>query len=155
MALTTAQRKSLLIARVGETSGGLLAANIDALWDLYAAEAAVSAALRDLYVRRDLIEIALADARTKVTFTDGDYSQSASHLAQRLEAMLAAAQAELERFEAAQQGAGGAAVGELATVTPDTPPSAAPSRPYGPDAFDPEYVGDPYWPRARRAGRRW
>lgn len=154
MALTAEQRQALLIARVGETPGNLLASNIAALWELYAPQAAVSATLRDLYVRRDLIEIALGDARSAVTFSDGDYSQSAGQNAQRLAEMLTKAQAEIDA-ELAKRGGGGVAIGAIAKTSPVMPPSAPPVRPYGPDALDPPYVGDPYSPSRGRAGRRW
>lgn len=152
MALTSEQRKTLLILEVGDTTGGLLAANIDLLWEKYGSYAPVSADLRDLYVKIGLIDIALGAARQGVTFTDGDYSQSASHVAQRLLEMRRATTDELAVADAASGGTG-VTSGQLTTVTPQTPPSAAPLRPYGPDALDPEYVGSPYW--GRNGGRRW
>jgi hypothetical protein len=152
MALTDAERKTLLILEVGEVAGDLLAGNIDLLWTRYAAYAPVGADLRDLYVKRGLIDIALGVARQVVTFTDGDYGQSASHLAQRLMEMRRTVEAEIAALDAGQQGFGGAAIGSLTTVTPETPPTAPPVRPYGPDALDPPYIGSPYG-RGRRS--RW
>lgn len=152
MALTDAQRKTLLILEVGDTAGELLAGNIDLLWEKYASYAPVSAELRDLYVKIGLIDIALGAARQGVTFTDGDYSQSASHVAQRLLEMRKAA---TDALAVADADAGGTGVtgGQLTTVTPQTPPVAPLVRPYGPDALDPQYLGSPYYPRI--GGRRW
>jgi hypothetical protein len=51
----------------------------------------------------------------------------------------------------AQTQAGGTAIGELTTVTPEVPPRGPLSRPFGPDALDPQYLGSPYYPQ--RGGR--
>jgi hypothetical protein len=149
---TDEQRKALLILRVGEVTGGLLAANIDTLWDEYAAYATPNPALRDLYVKRGLIEIALGATRADVDFTDGDHSQRASQAAVMLLKMLDSTEAAIVECAALGQ-AGGAAIGELTTVTPSTPPRAPLVRPFGPDATDPAYWGDPYWPQSGRRVR--
>lgn len=153
MALTDAQRKQLLILQVGEVAGSLLAGNIDLLWEQYAPYAPVSADLRDLYVKLGLIDIALGAARTGVTFTDGDYSQSASHVALRLLEMRKAVAEELAAAASEASGGTGVASGQLTTATPQTPPSAPLVRPYGPDPTDPVYLGSPFYPRS--GVRRW
>lgn len=149
MALTDAQRKQLLILQVGEVAGSLLAGNIDLLWEQYAPYAPVSADLRDLYVKLGLIDIAYGAARTGVTFTDGDYSQSASHVALRLLDLRRAVLEEIAAAASEASGGTGVASGQLATVTPQTPPTSPLVRPFGPDALDPEYVGSVYYPIRR------
>lgn len=153
MALTDDQRKTLLILEVGDTAGNLLAGNIDLLWEKYAPYAPVSADLRDLYVKIGLFDLRIAKAQDDTTFTDGDYSQSASHVAQRLLERQKAAIDAAELLSGESASANGVTGGQLTTVTPQSPPTAPLPRPYGPDATDPQYLGSPYYPR--HGGRRW
>ena len=150
MALTSEQRRQLLILKVGEVKtadfpAGLLAGNVALFWELHGGDDATDAALRDLLVKRELIELALGEARNDTDFTDGDYSEKAS---QRAVSLLKALDSTDAAIAAIEEGIGvpqGAAIGELTTVAPESPPRAPLVRPYGPDALDPQYLGSPYW----------
>lgn len=155
MTLTDAQRKAAILDEIGD-GDGYLAARIDAQWEKLAAYAAAPA-LRDLHVKRALIDIAYGQARTAVDFTDGDHSQRASQAATALLKLRDAVTAEIATLAEVLlfEGAGGAATGELTTVSPTSPPTLPLVRPFGPDALDPEYLGDPYYPVRTVRGRRW
>lgn len=158
MALTGEQRRQLLILKVGEVKtadfpAGLLAGNVELLWELHGGDDAADATLRDLLVRRDLIELALGEARNDTDFTDGDYSEKASQRAVSLLKALDSTEAAIAGIEAGIGVPQGAAIGELATVAPESPPRAPLVRPYGPDATDPAYWGSPYGPGRVRGVR--
>lgn len=153
VALTDVERKAAIIDEVGDPSG-TLATKIDTQWTKCARYESVSADLRDLYVKRGIVQIEYARLRRFVDFTDGDnYGQKASQAAAAALKMLDDVKGEIEAFEGTQQGVGGAAIGELTTVSPESPPSAPLYRPYGADALDPPYLGSPYYSGRRRS--RW
>lgn len=144
-------RKAAIIDEVGDPSG-TLATKITSQWEKYAAYEAASPALRDLYVKRGLIQIEYARLRADVDFTvDGLTSVKASQAAAALLKLLDVVNAEIVVATGDELGASGAAIGTLTAVTPETPPSAPLVRPYGPDSTDPQYQGNPYYPRRRVA----
>jgi hypothetical protein len=145
---TEAQIMALLLAQVGDPDG-TLAAQWDVIWALSVGASPLAA--RILVAKLALIDVALGAASQQVNFSDGDYSQSASD---RAKALLRLREATLTALETAQRG-GGAAIGTLTKTTPETPPTGPLVRPHGPNALDPEFTGDPYYPLRERAGRRW
>lgn len=154
MALDDAQRKAAILDEIGD-AGGTLATKVDAQWDKYAAFEAIAPTLHDLYTKRGLIDIAYGQIREDVDFTNGDHSQRAS---QAVKALLDLRKEVTDEIALATEiaqidGAGLIATGELATVAPEAPPTRPLVRPYGPDALDPEYLGDPYYPTRTRGGR--
>lgn len=163
MALTEAATKALLIRQVGEVAttdfpAGLLAGSVDDLWAQYADQAVLGARLRELYVKRGLIEVKLGQVNSAVDFVDGDHAQKASQAATALQKMLDRVEAQIETETEVAAGAGGtAAIGDLATLTPESPPTGPLVRPFGPKAEDPPYWPSPYYPERRRGGtvRRW
>jgi hypothetical protein len=159
VAPTDTQIKALLVAQVGEVAttafpAGLLAGNVDLLWDLYADDATVAPALGRLKVKLGLIDLALGEARKVWSFTSGPHSQTASDGAKRLLEMREETLKEIAVEQGATQGAAGAAIGQLVTVTPQTPPRGPLAPRDGRDhSASPRYSGSPYYPGGiRRPG---
>lgn len=146
---TEAQIKALLLAQVGDPDG-TLAAQWDTVWAL--SLGATPLAARILTAKLALIDVALGAASQAVSFSDGDYSQTASDRAKRLLEMRAATE---KGLESSWQATGGAAIGQLATESASPPPTTPLVRPYGADAHDPPYFPDAYTPGRSRVGRRW
>ncbi len=126
MALSDDDVKELIINQVGDvtttgapttsTSEGVIAVNIDNLWDFYGA---VPSRLKYLYVRRDAIELVLARVAPKVNTQIGNLqlsrSQHARALGQMRDALLKRITA-VERSIRAASAVG--AIGVITTVTP-------------------------------------
>ncbi len=149
---TDAQITALLVLQVGDTTSGVLAANVGTLWGLHAG--AATPALRQLETKLGLIDLALGEARQIVSFTDADHSQAASDLAKRLLDLRGEVLQELVAARAQAGAAGGVASGQLTTVTPQVPEPYAPREPLGPDPNAQRYSGSPFVPGAIGV-RRW
>lgn len=164
MAALTAEQ-NLIIALVGDLDpvtgdvpitpdDGIVAQNIEALWERHENKAALSPALRAAYVQRDAINLVLTILAPEVDTTPP--MGGSVRLQQRVatyQARLAAAQAELQRLESTPGIPGGLVaigvpvVGLIARQTPYGPP------PYGtPDPNAQVYGGSPV---RRRADPNW
>ncbi len=153
VAPTEAQFKALLIAQIGDTPAGALAAHYDVLWSWYAG--AATPALRLLETKLGLLDLALGEARQIVSFTDADHSQSASDLAKRLLELRGEVLGELTTARAQASAAGGVASAPLTATTPQTPAPYAPLELYGPDPNAGRFRGGAFPQDAPWRVRRW
>lgn len=95
MALTSAQYKTLILTELMDTSGGLLAANIDLLWSKN--DIATTIANQYLLTKRDAIYLLLGAVRQQVNFQALDgASVDLSDLFKHLMALLSIVQAQIE-----------------------------------------------------------
>ncbi len=149
MAISSVQR-SMLITSVGETSSGVLTANVDAVWALYDS---ATARLQYLYTKRDLIELSMGEMRTRATFRSrDDVGVDATDFLSNLLKMKADVDAEIAKEEAKAAagnqvlpGGSVAAVGEI--LRQET--SNTLRLPGQLSANDMRYRGEPYSPRRR------
>jgi hypothetical protein len=140
---TDAQIKAYIVTSVGDMNG-IVAANIDLIWDLTAPYAPYPP-LHELYATRAAIDLLAGQVWQLVDASVDDTRQNLSdmhaHLMDRredLDAQIAAA------TPVAMAAAGmGANSGQFVTVAPTVPPSGYP------DANSPRYSGSPYEPYAR------
>ncbi len=142
MPLTQEQYSTLIVLEVGDTATGAIATNIDLLWTRWDTIADLD--LRALFVRRDAIDIAIADVRKQISFKalDGasvDLSDLLEHLLKMREAV------EAEIGQAGASAGGGIVVGGLVTTAP-----IMPDNPFQNDPNDRQYRGDPLRPRGWR-----
>ena len=151
MTVTDAQRKALIIAEIGDVATtlyptGVITENIDTLWDLWAFTAQNDPYLRDLYVKRESIELVLGALRGSVDVRiSGDSDVKSSQLVKTLMDMLDQTKKDLTKFSGS---ATGMAAGLITTVAPDS----APSNWGGLDANFKGYGGDPYYRTYPRRG---
>lgn len=138
--------QSLLVAQVGDTENGALTNNVANVWAYYTDDLGAGT-LRDLYVKRALIDIALGAGgeRLQSDFIAGDVAVKQGQRRQALTEMRAATQVEIERLEEYQIASSVPVVGVLATTAPRTALDALndDASVYR-DANDPMYRGDPY-----------
>lgn len=145
MALSDDQYKTKIILEVGDSAAGLLAANIDLMWDAHDDQG--DSAVRFLYAKRDAIDTMLGSVRKGVNFKALDgASTNLSELFEHLHTMRndveAAIVAARELASAASNGAG--AVGQLTKTTPIVPDAGQL------DPSDRRYRGDPLLPPWQR-----
>lgn len=150
MALSAGQIQALLILEIGDTAGGVLAAQMATIWDSYADYASVSPRLQELYSKRRGIDLVLGSLReASVDYqTESGLLQKLHQKIDTLEAMRERAQDEIDAVEKRALGARTPAAGALTTTTPVTPPTGPLTGPL--DASWPNYSGSPYWPRRNR-----
>lgn len=149
MPLSTDQ--TLLVQEVGDTADGRLAANVETIAAVWADADTVSPGLARLYVKRQLIDLAIGATRAQVDFNaPNDIGMKLSQRMTNLLTMRDLVTADLLLLHT--QGAGGrdGASAELTTRTPQSPPCWWPSPPF-PDANGAGLRGDPY----RRPRGRW
>lgn len=142
MALTEQQYKDLIVTELGDTSDGLLAANIDLYWSKN--DAASDLEIRYRLAERDAIVLLLGAARTGADFkTSSGSSVALDQVFQHLLAMRDLVDTALASSQAAL-GSGGA-LGLLTQTAPILRDNAG-----QPEPNDRIYRGDPL----RRRGRR-
>lgn len=153
MALSDTQVQHLIVARVGDVdpatgdpaatlTAGVVWQHMNDLWDGYANVAAISPGLRELYVRRDAIDLVIATISGRVDFTASANLSIRRH--QQIDTRLKqreAVEMEIERVEKFALAQRVPAMGQLTTVEPVSPPF-----PLGPNANSPTYSGSPYSP---------
>jgi hypothetical protein len=140
MPLTDEQ--SRMVQEVGETDDGRIAANVAAVFAIWAGKDALYAGLTWLYVKRELVELAIGAERAKVDFTSAqDLGMKMSDKAGALQTMYDKTLAEIIRIESKARGSRPGASLELVTQTPQSSPW--PSPPY-PNANSRRLRGDPY-----------
>lgn len=141
MTLSDDQYKDLIVLQVGDNADGLLAANIDLLWEGNGDQA--DAATQALYTKRSAIDLMLGDVRQKVDFRDpAGISANLSDLFDHLMRMRADVVAQIAL--AASSGNGAGAVGTITKTAPVEPDIGQ---------LDPSarrYRGDPLCPPRRR-----
>lgn len=138
MALTPDQYKALIILQVGDNAAGLLAAQIDLLWESH--DTIADDGLRALYTKIGAIDLMLGEARKYASFKALDGSSvSASDLFKHLMEMREAVEAQIA--QAAAGLGGGGALGELTTTAPIMPDDGRQSDPNAR-----RYRGDPLRP---------
>lgn len=158
MAITTDDVKDALIIEIGDVdpatggapspaSRGIVAGQIDYLWDRWAAKDLVAPGLREAYVKRAGLELilgVLGPRRMDFGNTVAGLTVKASQVVGMYERKLARVQAEIDRTEAASAAsarAGGAyRIGRITTTAPVRPTNP-------PDGNDRRYGGDLYTER--------
>lgn len=151
MAVTDAQIQTLLVLEVGDNADRLLAANVAALWDRFADKALVSTRLRELYVKRSLIDLARGAIRDQIDYSLGGAAAASFHAHDRvetLEKMRANLYAELQQEERVARHTRPLALGTLTQTAPELPADGT-APPATLDANDPRFAGSPYWPLSR------
>jgi hypothetical protein len=144
----SAVQRTMLITSVGETSSGVLAANVDGIWDSYTGAAG---RLQYLYTKRDLIELSMGEMRTKADFrARDDVGVNATDFLGNLLLMKKDVDADILKEEAKAAagnqvlpGGSVAAVGEI--LRKETSESLRVSGQQS--ANDMRYRGEPYSPR--------
>lgn len=161
MAVDEAQAKALIIATVGDVDpatgqpptvpgSGILAVNIDVLWDSYAAMETVATGLQRLMVERHAYRLVLGVIRRQVDLKAGSASLARSQQAKAILEALATLDQQILALQQSYSG-GVAASGAILRTAPVMPCDAA-LAPCGLDANDPRYTGSPYrpfWPAGR------
>jgi hypothetical protein len=147
VAISDQNLKDLIVATVGDLNG-VVAANINTLWDKYARFGPVYPQLQALYAERDALRLLQGQVWQQVDKTVGPLRENLAErhraLSDRLKEMEAAILLAQRQAAAAT---GGAVAGQIATVEPVAPPFVG-----TPDATDPRYSGSPYVPPFTRAG---
>lgn len=144
MPLTPAQYQALIVAEVGDTPDGQVAAQIAALWEVAGAQP--SDVLRYLYTKRAAIDLLMGAVRQQVSFKALDgASVDLSDLMEHLTTMREATQQRIDEAIATLDAGG--AIAEITTTAPIAPP------PNWPDANAERLRGSPYWPNPRAPGR--
>lgn len=165
MVLTDVQAQILLVNQVGDVDPatgdpvrptaqgktGIVMENLPALWEKYSGKAGISTDLRDLYVRRDAIDLVIGVLEIQVDMVQDNY-QLVLHLNQRVatrQKQRDVLQTEIERVEKKLQGSFGIRYGDITRKVPIPPPpltQPADSENYRPDADAPVYTGgSPYF----------
>lgn len=151
--VTIAQVQALIIAEVGDTPTGTLAAQMPVIWASYADKAQVSPRLRELYAKRRAIDLVLGSLRAVVNTTIDGLSKQGHQQIDTLNALRKATQDDITDVEKKSRGMRGAALQPLTNVAIETPPTGP--RPFGPiDSNSPEIGGDPYY-RTNGTTRGW
>lgn len=151
MSVTTAQVQNLIILEVGDTSDGLLAANMATIWASVADKALVAPRLQELYAKRRAIDLLLGRTRGEVDRRIDGIEERWGQEPDRLIKLRADTQTEIVRIEALARAGRTVAHGTISTVAPEAPPSGAPA--YAPpDANELRYYGDPYFTLPRTQG---
>jgi len=152
-AVTIAQVQALIIAEVGDTPTGTLAAQMPVIWASYADKARVSPRLQELYAKRRAIDLVLGSLRGVVNTTIDGLSKQGHQQIDTLMALRKATQDDIADVEKKSRGMRGAALQPLTNVAIETPPTGP--RPFGPiDSNSPEIGGDPYY-RTNGTTRGW
>lgn len=124
-------------------STGIVMRNISRIWLSYASKETFSPYLRDLYTRRDCLDmvIAVLESQVDTTSLSGNVSLKLSQRIAARQHQRFAIQTEIDRIERIPYAPTSGAI----TVT------APVSAPYsnGPDANDARYLGSPYYPFTR------
>ncbi len=142
--VTIAQVQALIIAEVGDTPTGTLAAQMPVIWASYADKAQVSPRLRELYAKRRAIDLVLGSLRAVVNTTIDGLSKQGHQQIDTLVALRKATQDDIADVEKKSRGMRGAALQPLTNVAIETPPTGP--RPFGPpDANSEVYGGSPYY----------
>lgn len=165
MPLTDVQAQMLAVAQVGDVdpatgdpvaataqgTTGIVMQNIGYLWEKYSTVAEYSSLLRDLYVRRDALDMVIGVLEVQVDIEQDNF-QLELKLSQRVKARLeqrAAVQAEVERVEKKLTASLGTKIGDITKQVPIPPPdftTPPDSELFRPDANAPVYVGgSPYY----------
>lgn len=149
MALTAAQVQAAIIGRTGDVDattgdpvvggGGYLATVVASVWAEYADKAYVGPRLQELYCERDLLDRMVALIQHKFDFRDSDATFSRSQRVKTLLDRRTAVQNKIEAIETTAAANRAPAVGQMTTAAAVGPPY-----PFGVDASDPRYGGDPY-----------
>lgn len=143
MSITDAIIKSLIVTEVGDLNG-VVAANIDNIWLLYASYA-VYPDLRRLYATREALRLLQGQVWQRVTqATDTGVRANLSDKHKALGDRIAEITIEIAVLRKQATGSVGAVSGTLTTTEPITPPSGSQI-----DADDPRYSGSPYVPIIR------
>lgn len=147
--VTVAQVQSLIIAEVGDTPTGTIAALLPLIWANYADKAQVAPHLQALYAKRKALDIRIGGLQAVVNTTIDGLGKQAHQQIDTLMALRKATQDAIVEVETRSRGMRGAALQPLTNVAVETPPTRP--EPFGPpDANSPRYAGDPY----RRSGTR-
>lgn len=144
MALTATQAQQLIILRVGDTTDGVLAANIALLWASHADKASILPRLQEAYTERDCWRIVAARVRTEVDFAaSGDIGIKANQQFTNAQAAIKELDAAIAALEARGTARRGGVVAPIVAVAPETPPTGP--DPLGPpDGNSERYQGDVY-----------
>lgn len=119
MSLTAAQYQTLILAELGDTADGALAASLDLLWQRFDGVASLEA--RYHASKLAAIDFLLGQTRTEVDFrTSSGSAISASQAFAHLQALRAGVELALGALGA---GSGGVALGPLTKTAPLTPTS--------------------------------
>lgn len=137
--MSTAFTAAMITAELGDPDG-VLAPQINAFWSAYAIGGR-SNYLVYLYTKRSAISLLQGSVRTRITRQEDDLKFNAGEYFKNLDAMYAATQAEIVRWEKITRASAPVAVGTLVTTSADPNPSADP---YSIAAESPAVRGDPY-----------
>lgn len=143
MALTAVQYKALIITQVGDTEGGLLAAQMDTLWDLY--DVLPVGLVRFYTVKREAISTLMGAYRTAAVdyAIQSDLAEKLNQIMTNLGIMLAETEAALAEARSGRLRGRAPHVGQLTTTAPIASPAGAP------DANASRYRGNPSLPTRR------
>jgi hypothetical protein len=139
VAIDDTQLKSLIISQVGDLNG-VVAANIDTIWEMWA-PFAVYPQLQFLYAKREATRTLQGQVWQQVTKTVGTLREQLTDRHAALGDAIADLTAEIAQVRKQAAGAQGVASGSLTTVDPVSPPAGSAL-----DADDPRYSGSPYAP---------
>jgi hypothetical protein len=142
-ALDVATRKALIIAAVGDVNTvvyptGILAENIDSIWDAYEYVEVTNTELHDLLVKRDCILLVIGAVRNYVDNRIAGDSEVKSH--QVIDTLMSMLQDVKDAIKTTNNSIGAMAATLITTVAPESRPTWW----AGPDANNPRYGGDPY-----------
>jgi hypothetical protein len=99
MAVSAADLKAALPVSVGDT--GIVAANLDTLWDMFGDKAAVDVRLQFAYARLEALKWREAEVANKVNVRIGGMTVDYASMARAIEGMKAEALAAVASFEGA------------------------------------------------------
>jgi len=150
--VTVTQVQSMIMAEVGDTPTGTIAALLPVIWASYADKAQVAPRLQALYTQRKALDIRIGGLQAVVNTTIDGLSKQGHQQIDTLVVLRKATQDEIATVEKQSRGMRGAALQPLANVEIERPPTGP--EPFGPiSGNNPVYGGDPY----RRPGttRGW
>lgn len=151
--VTIAQVQAMIMAKVGDTPTGTIAALLPVIWASYADKAQASPRLQALYTQREAFDIRVGGLQAVVNTTIDGLSKQGHQQIDTLVALRKATQDEITDVEKKSRGMRGAALQPLTNVAIETPPTGP--RPFGPiDSNSPEIGGDPYY-RTNGTTRGW
>lgn len=149
MTVSDVQLQNQIIKDIGDTDAGDLAADIGAIWALYADKAQIAPRLQFLYAKREAVQEVMGSIRKNVDFTTPTLSVKLSQETDRLQDIYDRVQSEIEVVETRARANRPAVAALLVTTAPESPPLWWQGR----DANARSLRGDPYRPGFRRTIR--
>jgi hypothetical protein len=141
MPLNANEYRNLIVTQVGDSTTGVVAANVDTLWTLHDDQPTLPRQF--LHAKRDAIQVLMGTVREQVTIARSGTQTDLTDKMRNLQAMLSAVDAEIATIETLALKAASQArpmSGQLTATAPRSAPDG------WPDANDPALRGDPYVP---------